>query len=426
MASHAQGINTTSNGYRKFPDSRHNYATATSSARPSHHRVRTYTAHALVLFNVYGIVLSSGLWLEYYFTSLFPATSLLAVSAIFGTQLACLGLGVGVAASLHRRWPKHWRLLMSLGGLSVGCSHICVLIADEFWVVLLCEGALTGLGLGVLSTVSTRVLSTHYKNDIAVASSQCVAAGFLGAVVYTIFTWLCLRSDNTKLGRGLIPTLLCLTLLPAVLLAKPSALQPVTHHSSPPARFATPRLSSMLFVILYTPPFLATSLLLPLILTRHPSPYRADPGCYVLLALSSAALLSSALLPHLPSHRLSPPALIAASTLLAGIAIPSLIWMPTLYVGVPCAMVLGAGLGGVCALWVRALAALVGKGKRLGQAVCLLAAVGGVGAGCGVLGAAAVMETWEAGVEIVLGVAAGCLVLGGLALGAGAGVRRWG
>lgn len=67
----------------------------------SHAHVRTHTAHALTLFNFYGIPLSSGAWLEYYFTTLDSTTSLLTLSAIFTAQCACLGLPISMTVYLH-------------------------------------------------------------------------------------------------------------------------------------------------------------------------------------------------------------------------------------------------------------------------------------------------------------------------------------
>ena len=431
MSSHTPGM--TIHPYPEFSDPRHANPPTCSPANPSHHRVRTYTAHALILFNVYGVPLSSGIWLEYCFTSLHPSHPLLSISAIFGAQFACLGFAIGVTASLYRRWPGYWRLQMFLGGLSVCVAHLGLVIASNLWVTVLCQGVLTGLGLGVSGTVSVMVLSTHYKHNLAVASTQCVGAGFFGAIVYTLLTWMCLRTDNVKLGHGVTLVLLSLTLVPAVLVARPSAMTKSSRaRQSPPNMSTVPRAKRPSFLALLTtlalsPALPLPPLLSPLLLSRHPTPHRADTGSYFLFALSGAALLSSTLIPRTPPHRLAPTTLLTASTFLAGISVVPLIWMRILYVAVPCAAVFGVGLGGVCAVWVEALAALVegGGGEGLGWWVCVLVAVGGVGAGGGIMGAAAVLSRMESGVEIVMGVMSGCLVLGGLMVGAGADVKYW-
>lgn len=421
MDSHT--LNIASTTYPDFAHPRYADPPVYNSTSPSYHRVRTYTAHALLLFNVYGIPLSSGLWLEYRFTSSYPATSLLTISCIYGAQLACLGLSAGVISSQHHRWPKYWRLHMSLGGLSVFGAQLGQLVAEHLWVVIICQGVLTGLGLGVLGTVSMHVLSSHYKGDVAVASSLCVAAGFSGTIVYTVCIWICLRSDDVKTGYGVMAALLTFTVLPAILLAKPCTLH--TPHAA--QSLTTHRMSSLplaitLLTLLSPACLLLPPLLLPLILTRHPTPFRADSGCYVLLSFSLSALLSSTLLPKLRPRRLSPSTLVSASSLLCGIALVPLLWMPSLLVAVPCAVVFGAGMGGVSVFYVKGIAELV---AGVGQRGHVLLVVGGVGMGCAVVSAAAILERWDSGVEIVMGAMVACLVLGGLLVGIGVGLRYW-
>ncbi|KAJ4983945.1 MFS monocarboxylate [Stagonosporopsis vannaccii] len=359
MGSHA--LDTATTAYPGFSHSHYAYSSMYSSASLSHHRVRTYTAHALLLFDIYGVLLSSGLWLEYYFTSHYPSTSLLTLSSIFGAQLACLGLSASITASLQRRWRRHWRLHMSLGGLSVCAAHLGLLISDHLWVVVLCQGVLTGLGLGVLYAVSVRVLSSHYKDDMAVASTSCEAAGCFGTAVYTMLAWVCLRSDDVKTGYGIMTALLASTILPAILVAKPCALQsPHAAHLTRPPRLLFPFLTLLIPTSLFLPP-----LLVPLTLTRHPTPHRANSGPYIILSLSVGALLSSSFLPKLPPHRLSPPTLVCASSLLCGIALVPLLSMPSLPVAVPCAVIFGAGMGGVFVLYVKLIVGLVGgAGQR--------------------------------------------------------------
>ena len=83
-------------------------------------------------------------------------------------------------------------------------------------------------------------------------------------------------------------------------------------------------------------------------------------------------------------------------------------------------MVFGAGMGGVSIFYVKCIAELV---AGVGERGHILLAVGGVGMGCAVVGAAAMLERWDSGVEIVMGAVVACLVLGGLLMGTGVGLR---
>lgn len=422
MSSHPSG--TTINPDPEFLAPRDAGPPANSSPDASRHRVRTYTAHAFVLFNVYGLPLSSGIYLEYYFSSLHSSVSLLAISAIFSTQLACLSLAVGITIWLHRRWPKYWRLQLFIGMLLVCGAHLGLRISNDLGVLMLFQGALTGLGLGTLEAVSLRVLSTHYKHDITTTSTLCGSAGFFGAIAYTLSAWACLRIDSTRLAYGTTLLLLALTLLPAIPLAKPCTIQsPQSRQldldTSPTTPSSWRAYPVFLATFLTIPALLTPALYLPLLLTRQPGSYLADAGLYPLLALYGTALLSSALVPSISPNRLSPAVLCSAASILAGTAILPLVWVRRVDVAVVCAAVFGVGLGCVGTLWGKVFRECVeGAGTRgLRRWIQMLVLVGGLGAGAGLVGAAAVLERWGNGVEIVLGAVSGYLVLGGFIVG---------
>lgn len=396
-------------------------------------RVRTYTAHALVLFNVYGIPLSSGIWLEYYFTSLHPTISLVTLSSVFATQITALGLAAGISAWLHARSSRLWRLMVFTGALLVCGAYVSLLTntSNRIWVLVLCQGALTGLGLGVLYTTSLQVLSTHYKHSIATASRVCVAAGFLGAIVYTVSAWACLRLDEPRVAYGLTLLLLVLTLLTAILLMAPAIrkiekiedvpqTQPIKQQSAPlrKARCIPPLLlaSPLILTVLFIPPFHV-----PLLLAHRPIPYRADVGVYTLLTLYGTALLSSALAPRIPPSRLSPTILCAAASVLAGVATVPVVWMQRLDVAVVCAGFYGVGMGVLGTLW----GGLVGEGGGSVGWASVVAVVLGVCAAGGVVGGAALLSGLEIGGQILLGAVAGCLIAGGLVLASTDGMRHW-
>ena len=110
----------------------------------------------------------------------------------------------------------------------------------------------------VLYAVSMRVLSTHYKHDIAFTSTLCISAGFLGATLYTASTWACLRLDKPRLAHGLTLLLLTTTLLAAVLLMTPSEkaaqYQPQKpQHPRPRTRWRTTLVLTLHLILLLFP-----------------------------------------------------------------------------------------------------------------------------------------------------------------------------
>ncbi|KAF3044316.1 hypothetical protein E8E12_007333 [Didymella heteroderae] len=395
-------------------------------------RRRAYTAHALVLFDAYGILLSSGIWLEYHFTTLHPTTPLVALSTIAAAQIACLGLAIGISTRLHARSPHYWRRMMATGALLVCGAYVALLTNtdNDVRALVLWQGALTGLGVGVLCATSLRVLSTHYRHDIATASRVCVAAGFGGAGIYTVAMWCCLRAERARLGYGSTLLLLGATLLPAIWLTGPSSEDEVKSWSSTPRDPHSRDACRTPLTLLAQPLILTFSLIpplyLPLLLARHPGPYRADTGVYILLAIHCTAGLASAFVPRVPSNRLSACLLCGAASVLSGTAIIPLIWMFGVEVTVPCAVVYGAGLGTVCTLWMTMLMEC-GNGVAMGRVGWLsaFALVLGLCTGGAVVGVAAVLQGCKKGVGITLGALAGCLILSGLGFGIGGVVRHW-
>ena len=413
-----------------------------ASATLTSHRIYSYYAHALILFNVFGVPLSSGIWLEYYFNSYLLSTPLVAIAAIFAALVTFLGLAVGLATRLYCRWPKYWRQQMLCGLLALSGAWLALLISgEEWWVLFIFQGVFTGAGLGVLGTVSTLVLSTHYNNDLAVALTLCVAAGFAGAVVHTGLSWYCLRTDSVKMAYGINFALLSITLLLAVSLDKShTGLSHFGSSSLGAAMTGKPTswklyLAISLSTVSLSVVFLFLPIYAPLLLSRNPTLDRADSGPYALLTLFSTAMFTAALLTKPPASHLPSVTLFTTATLLSGLAVLPIAWMQALYIAVPCAAVSGVGLGCACTFWVKGLSyVLATNGKAdahgdtvppgLGRWVCVVMAIGGLVAGGGLVGAAAALDGWERGVQIVIGVSVSGWVLGGLVIRAGTAMRH--
>lgn len=296
---------------------------------------------------------------------------------------------------------------------------------------MLSQGVLTGLGLGACAAVSLSVVATHYRGDMGVASGLGGSAGFAGAVVYTCVTWGCVRSGRGRMGVVVV-VLEVGAVVVAVLMARPCEVEWVACgcgvKKEVDARSSYKGLEGG--VVLLLAGLLVTAavlpvLFLPLVLTRQPSPHRADTGAYALLALYGSALFSSALLPRIRLSHSSPRLLLAASALLSGVAMVPLIWDLVLAVAVPCAVVFGVGLGGFCVLWIRVVVDAGVRGGEKGWWKSILVAIGGFSTGCAVVGCAAVLEGCDVGIGVVFGVAAACLVVGGLILGTVEGTRYW-
>ncbi|KAF1964504.1 hypothetical protein BU23DRAFT_604757 [Bimuria novae-zelandiae CBS 107.79] len=159
-------------------------------------RVIAYYTHALVTLHAFGIPLSAGLTLEYYFNNCFVTTPLANLGLIFGIQWIGIFAMEPLAAVMFR-W-KHWRRAsISVAVITVLC-HAVMARGTRLWTLTLGMRALLGVCLGFLRSVTLRCLASHYNDDIAGSSMQSGAAAMLGAVFYSLIAWVFLRRDNYK------------------------------------------------------------------------------------------------------------------------------------------------------------------------------------------------------------------------------------
>lgn len=174
-------------------------AAATRDEQPNKdgtRRVLAYYTHAVVTFHTFGIPLSAGLTLEYYYNSLFPTTPLSQLSLIVGIQW--LGIfALGDLAWCAYRW-KHWRWTYLAVSLMLVLCHAVMARGVNPWGLLLGMRLITGLCLGFLRSMTLRCLASHYNGNTAEVSTQSGAAAFLGALVHSLVAWSFLRMDNYK------------------------------------------------------------------------------------------------------------------------------------------------------------------------------------------------------------------------------------
>lgn len=84
---------------------------------------------------------------------------------------------------LHR---SGWRLTFLFATLISVCAHLPLQWLKSYLPTLILQSPLVGIALGTLTALSTLVLSTHYRANVPLVSTQSGFMGFLGAVVYAI------------------------------------------------------------------------------------------------------------------------------------------------------------------------------------------------------------------------------------------------
>ncbi|OAL53851.1 hypothetical protein IQ07DRAFT_667974 [Pyrenochaeta sp. DS3sAY3a] len=431
-----------------------------SAASPTHNsrlRNRSMWAHALVLFNVLGIPLSHGPYLEYYYNTSFPAKSLTSLSLILALQILCLSsMPIPIGAAHQRLSHSHdsrWRLLFACAGAVTVAAQLALRWCRTYSLVVL-QGPVLGGALGALGTLSMLRLAGHYRGNVPLVSVQSGAVGFGGAGVYTLVARAFLGSARHEgvwiVNAGMTGG----TLLVAAVLhgrAQPAPVSVGVHFAFPTPMLPpyvhsrrTPRallVLALLSTTLTTGPLLTHPLLTPLLLTQSPSLHPPSTASLLLTTSHFAAALSASLTASTPLlPRLGPLNTFLAATTCCGAVLLGPVLGPRVWLAGVYAVLHGLGFGCVAASAGAAAAVLLraaggrersedsardecARRAELPARLALLMSAAGVAAFAGVVGGAAVLERWGSGGVLLKG--AGGMVCVGVGVGLGVGVRIW-
>ncbi|KAH9864271.1 hypothetical protein J1614_010205 [Plenodomus biglobosus] len=442
------GLGSNSNHHREV------FADANQLAQPEtapSHRIRALWAHALVLFNVYGIPLSYATYFEYYYNTLLPAKPPSSLAIPIALQILCI-LGspclagyVYHALGREREW---WQLVFIAAGLVAAAAQFGLQWCEHYVLLVVLQGPVLGSALGTLWTVSTLVLASHYKSNVPLVSVFCGFTGFAGAIVHTcIARWALSISDNGE--RGWAPAIsggvISGTLLIAHLLmrrVKQDVMKSWTRRYplklKLPSNFTSDlrRTSTILFLLGYTTIFFSIFIypvLIVLILTQPPTLMTPDKGTIVHLVTLGVAACTACLSPHHHTSRhIGTVNIFALSAILAGAAVLAPIRSPHAYIAYPLAAIHGVALGALLPLHSMVAAMFLAPEQEKGRPwsddvparVALAMAGAGMWAFAGVVTAAVLVENVELGVDVALRVAGAGMIGGGL-LVAGARFVKW-
>jgi len=404
-------------------------ARAKDVARYSRYRNRAVWAQALVLFNVVGVPLSQGVYLEYYYNSVLGTSSLIPLAAIPGLQVLCiLATPLLVGWLYHRRGQRSgWRLTFFVASLVAVCAQLALQWIKKYILLLILQGLLLGISLGTLFTLSTLVLSSHYRFNLPLVSTQSGFMGFLGAVVYSIVADLGLQGHKT------IAPAATAGILGATLLAANFLIRRVDQDTS----FQTPQLSMTLpsrpITILKekgTLPFVLGYILIFFGLLTFPIYIvlilPSSTGTWTIITTLATAALSACLSAN-PSirRRLGPVNTFIAAAMSAGAVSILPFWMPYTWLSILAGGLYGIGLGAIVALHIK-VSTVFHKEKAVWATdmparAAMLMALAGMSTFGGLVVSAVLMEMMRNGGRIASCVAAGCLVGGGVLVAA----ARW-
>lgn len=420
-----------------YPKMRHTCGKR-DSLKYARFRNRAVWAQALVLFNVVGLTLSQGVYVEHYYTIVLPSRKLSSLSVIPASQILCLSI-TPLLAGLAYHWRGRrsgWKVLFFLAILVGFGAQLALQWVKSYTVMVILQGLVLGAALGTMFTLSTLVLGSHYEFNLPLISMQGGFMGFIGAVVYTTIArqGLSARIFVPIANGGIMLATLCTALL-LIRRVEVNESSPGTKVSQKAMVF--PQGLSKIFkeqgtCLFYLGDGLVFFGLLTFltyiiaILSQPPALIGPERGALVLLTMYSFSAFSACIGAN-PRFRkrLGPVDTFIVASLFASVASIVPAWTPSLTAGLVCGGAYGISLGVVFALHIK-VSTVFHHEKMVWHPdmparVAIMIALCGSSAFAGLLGSAFIVETMREGVKIVTCMAAGCMLLGGSVIA----IARW-
>ncbi|KAH3985305.1 hypothetical protein HBI62_092040 [Parastagonospora nodorum] len=397
------------------------------------HRNRAVWAQALVLFNVVGIPLSQGVYLEYYFNAALAGCSLSALSIIPALQIACI-LCIPIVVGWFYQWRGQrsgWRLMFFSAIILAFATQLALQWIENYTVTMLLQGPILGAALGTLFPLSTVVLSSHYRFNQPLVSMQSGLMGFLGAIIYALIA----RQGLEVRGKGHFAPAATASILCGTLLTAYTLIRRVKENELPPNsqewhyNMKLPKSINKIwkeegtiwFILGYMLIFFALlnfPIYISLVLTQPPAITDPKTAAFVPIITHTTAAISACISANpILRTRLGPLNTFIASCVFAGAASLLPFFMPNLPVALPCGGAYGISLGAIISLHMKVTTIFHGEKVVWHPDMPVRAAVMLVVAGCsafaGLLASAFIIENVEGGMRIVASMTAGCLVAGG-------------
>ncbi|KAL6712290.1 hypothetical protein ACN47E_000167 [Coniothyrium glycines] len=416
------------------------------ASEESRNRNTTMWAQALVLFNVVGIPLSYGTYLEFYFNSTHTNKSLTSLSIPVALQILCI-LSMPFAAGYvyHRLGDKWWwRLIFVASSCAALSAQVALQWLHAYLFILVFQGFVLGVALGVLFTISTLVLASHYKNNIPLVSMQSGFASFLGAVIYSILARQSFRtqySGRSGFAQAASAGLLGGTLLCACILmkrvkedqTKPESIQHRLKIRWPQGLMQDlAREGAAWFILGYMLVFFGIfiyPIYIVLVLASTPTLGFPDSCTTTLLVCLGIAALSACVVGNdCACTRVGPVNMLVTASIFGGAVLLAPVRLQLLAITTTLGAMYGLALGSFLALHIMVAAVFLSPNKMWAEdmpaRVAIVMVLGGLSAFAGIVSLAVVMEAYEHGVDIALRIAGASVVVGGAMVGA-VRMKKW-
>ncbi|KLU87819.1 hypothetical protein MAPG_06810 [Magnaporthiopsis poae ATCC 64411] len=150
----------------------------------------------VILVDTWGLVNSFGVFQTHYKATMLPSTSPSSISWIGSLQASLLMLVGVVSGPLYDM--GYFRALIGTGLLLIVLGQFLLSICTTFWQVLLTQGIMTGIGMGLTFLPSTTILAQYFHRRRAlVLGISSTGSPIAGTVIPILFSRL-----EPRLGFG--------------------------------------------------------------------------------------------------------------------------------------------------------------------------------------------------------------------------------
>ncbi|KAF2243958.1 hypothetical protein BU26DRAFT_436374 [Trematosphaeria pertusa] len=317
-----------------------------------------------------------------------------------------------------------WRATIFLAGFAVTACQIALHYCKQVWLLILVQGGIMGLALGILRGMVLLCLASHYKNNVPLASMQSGTVAMFGAFFYSFIAWTCLRSSKHLSLCWMNTVLSGTTLLLAFQQVRKSKGYKLLKPSDDPPRHRILKEKGMLWFLggyfLLFSGFFVWPTFTVLLVSSPPSNHFPDFGAYVLFITFGCAMVTANYFVRPYSRRLLGPInAYVPFAMVAGVGYIVPAWMPSFLTAATCGVAYGCALGPLLALHIKVLTVFHWSGLSYHPAMVsrinLVSTLAGISAAAGICATAILADA--RGFGVALTVMGGLMVLGGVLMG---------
>ncbi|MCJ1471440.1 hypothetical protein MMC13_000079 [Lambiella insularis] len=172
----------------------------------------------LIIFNAQGLNMSFGLFQAYYRNVMLPDTSPAQIAWIGSFQIFLLFFMSIVVSPLMDK--GYFQVCFNGGSALVALAVLTTSFCTQWWQLLLVQGIMTGVGMGLAFASGSIILMTYFSKRIGLATGIAGAGSSTGGIVYPLMAEKLLFRIGYAWTVRAMALVVLLTLIPANIIAR--------------------------------------------------------------------------------------------------------------------------------------------------------------------------------------------------------------